>query len=81
MGDGIRTRDIQIHNLEADQPKPKNSKGLRIAYPLSDPDCIPDETTDLDLIAIIDAWPRLSKSVRDAVTKLVKGTAGKGTAR
>ncbi len=78
MDDGIRTRDIQIHNLDADSRKTNPENDLRdhvagLAH------CLPTDIrqTHPDLAAIVDAWPNLSPATRAAMSKLAKASAKK----
>ena len=73
MADGIRTRDIQIHNLDADSGKRCNNKGLRIAahsvgHHLATDTC----QTDSDLAAVVGAWDGLPEAVRAGIVAMVR---------
>ncbi len=73
VGDGIRTRDIQIHNLVPGPGKDNHAKELRIAagdvatHLPPDNRPIPD-----DLRSVIDHWGQLSPEVRGAIALLVR---------
>ena len=73
MGDGIRTRDIQIHNLDADPDNSNPHQDLRLSpgslgHHLATDTC----QTDPDLALVNAAWDRLPKAVRAGIVAMVK---------
>jgi hypothetical protein len=67
VGDGIRTRDAQIHNLGVDSSKPQRDNELRLSdAPVSH--LIPTDAyqNDPGLAAVIEAWDRLAEGVRQS---------------
>ena len=77
VADGIRTRDIQIHNLDADSSKANSSKDLRISPPSVGHHLATDACqTDSDLASVIDAWDRLPEAVRAGIVAMVRAAGG-----
>jgi hypothetical protein len=76
VGDGIRTRDPQIHNLGADSSKSMPSHGLE--FPADGVSHhIPTDTcrNDPDLAAVIEAWDRLPEAIRAGILAMVQAAS------
>ena len=78
MADGIRTRDIQIHNLDAESSKGVDNKGLRIATPPVSHH-LPTDTckTDPALTAVVAVWPKLPEAIRAGILAMVRAASGR----
>jgi hypothetical protein len=76
VGDGIRTRDTQIHNLAADSPEYLNSIGLRLEIP-SLAHQLPADICQLppDLALIVGRWGSLPEAVRAGIVAMVKASS------
>ncbi len=73
VADGIRTRDIQIHNLDTDPPNHGQDTDLRqpsraVAH------LLPTDTCQKypDLAAVIEAWPNLPEALKAGIVAMVK---------
>ena len=76
MADGIRTRDIQIHNLDTAPLNRGQDNDLRqpsrsVAHLLPTDTC----KTDPDLAAIVVAWPELPEALKAGILAMVKAAA------
>ena len=71
--DGIRTRDIQIHNLGEEFSNVLTDNQLRESE-LAVAHSVPTDNCNIDpnLMLIIEAWPRLSEAVQDAMVNLAR---------
>ncbi len=76
VDDGIRTRDIQIHNLNPDSRNQTHSNDLR-QPPLSLAHPVPTDTrqTDPDLALIVERWGELPEAVRAGMVAMVRASA------
>jgi len=76
VADGIRTRDIQIHNLDTDPPNLDQDSDLRqssraIAHLLPTDTC----QNYPDLAAVVEAWPDLPEAIKAGIVVMVKAAA------
>jgi hypothetical protein len=76
VADGIRTRDIQIHNLDTASPNHDQESELRqtsqdFAHYLPTDTC----QTDPDLAAVVAAWPELPEAIRAGILAMVKAAS------
>ena len=79
VADGIRTRDIQIHNLDTAPLNRGQDNDLRqpsrsVAHLLPTDTC----KTDPDLAAIVVAWPELPEAIKAGIVAMVKAASGSG---
>jgi len=71
--DGIRTRDIQIHNLDTahqnhDQDSDLRQPSRAVAHLLPTDTC----QNYPDLAAVVDAWPDLPEAIKAGILAMVK---------
>ena len=73
MGDGIRTRDIQIHNLECDPRNQLDGMDVR-RNTLAGAHYLPTDTCQMspELAYVIAAWERLGEGDRAAIVEVVR---------
>jgi hypothetical protein len=76
VGDGIRTRDTQIHNLKPDSRIPKSVQDLR-SEPRGVALHLPygPEGPPPDLAAVVAAWRTLPEPIRAAILAMVRAAS------
>lgn len=75
MGDGIRTRDIQIHNLRPDRHKAGSENGLGPSMvELSHPMPTDNRRLPPDLAVVVAAWPSLPEAIKAGIMAMVRST-------
>jgi hypothetical protein len=75
--DGIRSRDIQIHNLGAESPNGLKDNDLRrVSHAVAHQ--LPTDTCQIepDLAAVVAAWPELPEAIRAGIVAMVKSASG-----
>ncbi len=75
VGDGIRTRDIQIHNLVPELCKAGEDKGLRSKAPALAHHLPTDaRQTDPILAEVVEHWNNLPEAIREGILAMIRAS-------